>query len=406
MSVKPISVATGSPFHAMYQYLQIVKKIWPLLLGHFTNDYYANSLPALIPIVLIKFDLSLGMVGLLASSFLTIGSFAQLLFGMISDRFSRFNFTLIGMGITGISFSLAGLAPSYWMLIIAVGIAGVGSAMFHPKATAETGALTPNQRGLTIALFIACGTAGFSLGPVAAALIYDTLGLEGGSFLMLAAILLVLVFLVRTIPSGKQNLAISKHMSWFSALKVLMIPWLVVVFRHAVYLSFMTYTIILLKERGISYLSSSLGLSIFLLSGVLGIMAGGPLSDRFGRRPVVVLSLLIALPNLLVFLHTEGVISFVCLIIGGFCLIMNNPVVVAYAQEKLPDHGGTASAITMGFGWGIGALMLSPIGILADYWGIVNALDLVISLLVIAIALSFLLHPQHDRPKVFVSESI
>ena len=160
MSVNPITVDAGISIRSLHQYLQLVKRIWPLLLGHFINDFYANVLPALLPIALIRFDLSLAMVGLLASSFLTIGSFSQLLFGMISDRFTRFNFTLAGVGITGVFLSLAGLSPTYWLLVIAVGLAGIGSAMFHPKATAETGALSPNQRGLTIALFIACGTAG------------------------------------------------------------------------------------------------------------------------------------------------------------------------------------------------------------------------------------------------------
>ena len=408
MSFNTVSRSLESPLQSLLKSIHLGKRIWPVLLGHFTNDFYANILPALLPILLVKLDLSLAMVGFLASSFLTAGSFAQVIFGVLSDRFLRFNFMLVGIALTGIFLSLAGLLPNYWMLMVAVAIAGLGTAMFHPRATAETGALAPNQRGLTIALFIACGTFGFSLGPLASAMMYENLGLEGGSWLLLALILAALLVLKRAMPSGVQSPAKTQHTPWsegshpigqnipWKAMKVLWVPWLIVVSRHIVYMSFMIYSIILLEDRGHSYLVSSLGLSLFLAAGVFGILAGGPLSDRFGRCPVVVISLLIAIPALFVFLHTDGVLSFLFLMLGGFMLIGNNPVVVAYAQEKLPNHTSTASAVTMGLGWGVGALIIGPIGGLADQWGIVAAMDLVVATLVVALLLSFQLRSKTD----------
>lgn len=400
------SSQTGSMIQSFQKSLTLIKRVWSLLLGHFTNDFYANLLPAMLPIVLVKFDLTLAMVGFLASSFLTIGAFSQLLFGVISDRFTRINFPLLGVGVTGVFFSLAGLAPSYWLVLGAVSLAGLGSAMFHPKATAETGALSSDQRGLTLALFIACGTAGFSFAPIVSALVYDSLGLEGGSWVFLALIGIAIVFFAWAMPKSHPVSTKKQHTRWMEALKVLMIPWLIVVFRHTTYLSFMTYTIILLEERGLSYISASFGLSLFLLAGVFGIVAGGPLSDHYGRKPVTILSLMVALPSLLIFLHTSGWVSFSFLMLGGFSLIMNNPVVVAYAQEKLPNHASTASAITMGFGWGIGALMVAPIGALADQWGIVVALDWVVASLLVAVVLSFGLHSKESRAKGVLSLGI
>ena len=394
MSLNAIGRKSANPIRSIWKAIQLGKRIWPVLLGHFTNDFYANILPALLPILLIKLDLSLAMMGFLASSFLIAGSFAQIIFGLLSDRFRRFDFMLVGIALTGIFLSLAGLLSNYWLLMVAVAIAGLGTAMFHPRATAETGALAPNQRGLTIALFIACGTIGFSLGPLAAAMMYETLGLEAGSWLLLALILAVLVVLKRAMPASLQSPAKTLYAPWSEAMRVLWVPWLIVVSRHIVYLSFMVYTIILLEQRGYSYLVSSLGLSLFLVAGVFGIMAGGPLSDRFGRCPVVVVSLLIALPSLFVFLHTDGALSLIFLFLGGFMLIGNNPVVVAYAQEKLPGHASTASAVTMGLGWGVGALIIGPIGGLADRWGIVAAMDLVVGTLVVALLFSFQLRSK------------
>jgi len=265
MTLNAIGRKSANPIRSIWKSIQLGKRIWPVLLGHFTNDFYANILPALLPILLIKLDLSLAMVGFLASSFLIAGSFAQIIFGLLSDRFRRFDFMLVGIALTGIFLSLAGLLSNYWLLMVAVAIAGLGTAMFHPRATAETGALAPNQRGLTIALFIACGTVGFSLGPLAAAMMYETLGLEAGSWLLLALILAVLVVLKRAMPTSLQSPAKTLYAPWSEAMRVLWVPWLIVVSRHIVYLSFMVYSIILLEQRGYSYLVSSLGLSLFLI---------------------------------------------------------------------------------------------------------------------------------------------
>ena len=148
MSVNTISSNSLSARRSLRNSILLGKRIWPVLLGHFTNDFYANILPALLPILLVKLDLSLALVGFLASGFLIAGSFAQLIFGVLNDRFRRFNFMFVGIALTGIFLSLAGLLTNYWLLMVAVAIAGLGTAMFHPGATAVTGALAPNQRGV------------------------------------------------------------------------------------------------------------------------------------------------------------------------------------------------------------------------------------------------------------------
>ncbi len=370
------------------------RRLLPLMGAHFANDFYANLLPALLPLLKAKFGLSLALVGLASTAFTAMASLTQVLFGALGDRVRTFNFAVWGPALTGLFLSLAGLAPSYGVLLGAVVLAGLGTAMFHPQATALAGSLAERRRGLAISLFIAGGTAGFSLSPVLAALLFTALGLGWGSGVLLLAALLAFALLRHTVPAPPAVEPI--RLRWWDAFRPLAVMWLIVVLRHAVYLSFLTYLIILLEARGLSYQMGSAGLFLFLLGSAASSLLGGPLSDRFGRRRVVFLSFLLAYPLLFAFLHGAGWTMLVWLTLAGMALALNNPVIVAHAQELFPRHAGTASAITMGFGWGVGSLLVSPVGAAADRWGMVPALDGISLAALLAALLALRIPPAAD----------
>jgi len=150
--------------------------------------------------------------------------------------------------------------------------------------------------------------------------------------------------------------------------------WGLVVLRHLVLLSFMTFLIILLEGRGLSYLAGSVSLVGFLLVSAPAGIIGGHLSDRFGRWPVTIWSLWLGFLAMLGFLAARSVLSIALLLLGGALLSASNPVIVAHAQELLPQRASTASAVVMGVAWGVGGLLISPVGVLADAWGIEQAL--------------------------------
>ena len=359
------------------------KRLSPLMLAHGVNDFYSNVLPALLPLVKAKFDLSLALVGLASTTFTVSASLTQLLFGWLGDRFSRVNFAVWGPALTGAFMALAALAPSYGLLLPVLILAALGTAMFHPQATAIAGSLATHRRGLAISLFIAGGSLGFSLGPTLAASLFEGMqqawgSWELGAWVLLGAVVLCWLMLQRTVPPPPQIRAGAlPARALLAAWRPLFTLWLIVVLRHAVYLSFLTYLIILMQQRGFSYQEGSVILFFFLLGGALSTLVGGPLSDRHGRKPVVVVSLALVYPCLWLFLHDPGWAGYVGLIALGMALSINNPVIVAQAQELVPHHASTASAITMGLGWGVGSLLVSVAGLLADRWGIVSALDLI-----------------------------
>lgn len=93
---------------------------------------------------------------------------------------------------------------------------------------------------------------------------------------------------------------------------------------------------------------------------------GGPLSDRFGKRNLLILSTLGALPLTLLTPYVSGFWSFPLLLVSGFIMLSSFSVTVVYAQELLPGKIGTVSGLIIGLAFGMGGMGALAFGYLAD----------------------------------------
>ena len=125
-------------------------------------------------------------------------------------------------------------------------------------------------------------------------------------------------------------------------------------------------------------------LTVFLMSGTVGGLLGGYLSDRIGRRLVIVWSLIIAVPLLLLMIRAEGISLWIVTGMAGAAILTSFSVLTVKAQEMLPGNIGMASGLILGFGIGVGGLGAWPAGILAERLGIFETLNLLASLPVLA----------------------
>jgi FSR family fosmidomycin resistance protein-like MFS transporter len=138
---------------------------------------------------------------------------------------------------------------------------------------------------------------------------------------------------------------------------------------------------------------------VISLAGALGGLAGGRLSDRLGRKPVVVGSLLLALPLLVLSLLAGGLLVWPLLVMAGACLLASNSVTVVQGQELLPSNAGIASGLTLGLGFGLSGLIGSAMAVLADHIGVETAIFLVPLLAPVAAGLALWV-PDRARPVV------
>ena len=81
-----------------------------------------------------------------------------------------------------------------------------------------------------------------------------------------------------------------------------------------------------------------------------------------------------------------GVASLVSLVAGSFALQTSLPVNVVLGQELSPRHSSTISSLLMGGAWGVGALLIGPIGALADHRGLTVALGSLAAILLVGFA--------------------
>lgn len=135
-----------------------------------------------------------------------------------------------------------------------------------------------------------------------------------------------------------------------------------------------TYLPMYLVSQGYSLVMASTALTLMLLTGVAGQVAGGHISDRVGRKEFMVFALAGAVPLFYLFFATSGILQLVILLCFGFCLWSTFAVAVAMSHELLPGNVGLASGVMLGLAIGFGGLGVAVNGMIADTYSLAAAI--------------------------------
>ncbi len=361
--------------------------------AHFCVDSYATMLAPLLPLVMTRLGLGIAGAGFLGT-LITLCSITQPLLGLWGDRMRRRRLVLGGLAMTAVFTPLMGIAPSYWVLVGILWLGGLGVAAFHPQAFSLAGELSGPRRGFGLALFIFGGTLGLGVTPLWVRPFAQAMGLEWLPVVSLPG-LVMLILVWRCLPLDNPQAASrdggSRSPAADGVRRGLMLITVVVILRSVTGLCFGIFLAVLARERGLSPEEGDRWLAIYNISGVLGALLFGYLSDRVSKRPLVCGSLLAASPALYWFLQAEGPAAYLLLGVGGGFLLSSNSILVALAQELAPGRSGLASSLPLGFSWGVASLSLGPAGYIADRIGLDQTLGwLALLPLVTAVAALFL----------------
>ena len=180
----------------------------------------------------------------------------------------------------------------------------------------------------------------------------------------------------------------------------LVLLWFVIVMSSTCSTAFATFLAVLVTDRGGSAFIGGAAISVFLLSGAVTGFLAGSLSDRFGRKRVILTSLVLATPFYILFLYGPVSAALAFIAAAGVFGLSSIPVGVVAAQECLPGRTGLVSGLVMGLAWGVGGLALTPIGWLADRFGLIAVMTVVSFLPLVAAALmASYREPLQPRPE-------
>ena len=349
--------------------------------GHFVNDFYNGFLAPLLPIIVIRLDISLASAGLLISIFSISNSLLQPIAGLVADRMKRNYFVLIGPVLAGTFMALIGWVNQYWTLLLILCMSGIGTAIFHPQAAAMVGNLGNNRKGLAMSIFNTAGALGVTVGSIFIIPFINQFGLKSTIITIIPVLLLFLYsyrYLMgqRIVSSNYAVIPLIKNLIKSNASLVLNLH-LIVVIRATLILAFSGFIPLYLTSQGRSTFFGAVGLAVFQIFSVLGILIGGHIFDRFGSRKLLMASFIFIVPFALAFLNLPSLWGFPFLALMGFFLSSSTPVNIILGQRLAPNNASFMSAVMMGLGWGVAGLLMTPVGAIADNIGLHWALTIV-----------------------------
>lgn len=347
--------------------------------GHFLSDFYNTFLPALLPAATTSLGLSLTTAGSLVMIFSFTASILQPIFGYYIDKHGWSWLIIWTIPVSGLFICLAGMATTVWQLTLCVTLSGLSLSLFHPLGSAMLGKATDEQnKNLAMSLFIGGGNIGVAIAPAIVLAFLFYIGSDYLLWLAIPGIAIGLAFYltgVHKIPLAKPSSQATPATAWYKSVSLLKLN-LVMGLRSWPQAAIPNFLALWLVSQGYSPTMAGSLLTAFLAGGALGSVGGGFLSDRIGRKPCIIVALMLTIPLLYAFLTASSLTasSYLLLFAGGAALQGTLPVSIVWAQEMLPANAAMASGMMLGLSFGLGGLGAALTGVMADFTGLHTAL--------------------------------
>lgn len=367
--------------------------------GHGAVDFASGAVPALLPFLVERFDLTYtAAAGIMLAATLS-SSLVQPAFGWLSDSHGATWLLPVGLLLAAAGMGAAGVVPSYPLVLAAVFVSGLGIAAYHPEGAKFALYASGQRRASGMSYFNIGGNTGYALGPIVVTPLVVGLGLAGT---LVAALPVVAVAIAVSFALPRLGSMHARHrgvslLPGENQPRAMGLLVGVILFRSFTWFGLITFVPLWLVSLGHTKAEGNRLLALMLASGVAGALVFGPIADRFGLRRTLLASTLAMPPLVLTFLHVGGVPGAAALMLVGACIVGTFGVVMVLSQSYLPRHVAMASGLNVGLAIGLGGLAAVALGAVADAVDLQAALTVCALTPILAAALCLLLPAPGGR---------
>jgi FSR family fosmidomycin resistance protein-like MFS transporter len=374
-------------------------RLLTLMLGHFTVDSYAGVVPVLLPLLIGRFQLNLATVGLVSLAYSGMAAISQPLFGLLADRFGT-RLTGLALGWTALTFASIGFADNFPLLLLLALASGLGSGAFHPMGALDVRALLPGWRQSSgMSIYVTAGFVGVAAGPLIGIAAFGASSLHGTAWLVIPGLLGGGYLLWRM--RGRPDAAVTGARKGPSSSLGIPVFALAVVIGVMMSRSWTVYVFQAFTPTWYKQLGYGPGFyaplaTTLVLASAVGTLGCGALADRFGRRTVILSTLVLTIPAILLYTMFPGPWAFLTAILIGFLAASTAPLLLLMAQQLMTNRAGLASGLVMGLGFVTGAIGIPVNGAIADSIGLQKSLMTHVVLVAATIALAWFLPRESE----------
>ena len=350
--------------------------------GHFINDIYTGFLNPIMPFIAEQVKISMPVATIILSCSHIFSSLLQPFFGFFADNMRKRALIFWGLIFTSVFISFAPASQNIFNMVLFIMLGSLGSSLFHPQSLGLISKFSKSDVVRNMGIFIACGTLGYSMGPLFSSAISQYFGLNKMPFLALlgvvwAIIMFCMVPKFSNEKTPKPNINFAKAVKDILSNRKLNILNVIAMLKSLMTTSCSILLPFLWKSQGYSKFQIGLALFYFIFLGGIASLLSPKFEHKIGTANVFYFSMITTFPLMILFMFTYKsmpVLSFVIFAVMGFVTMFATPITMNLAQNIIPEYKSIIGGFINGFSWGVVAIIMSVVGFIAHSASIVPVL--------------------------------
>jgi FSR family fosmidomycin resistance protein-like MFS transporter len=259
-----------------------------------------------------------------------------------------------------------------------------------------------------MSVYVTAGTVGVAAGPLVGILLFGAFGIEGTGLLVIPGLIAggYLLWRMRGNPRGIAGSARGHTGPGRVPIFALAVVIGVMMSRSWTVGVFQAFTPTWYEQLGYGPAFYGPLATVIVLASAVGTVGCGTLADRYGKRTVILATLVLSVPAILLFTMFPGPWAFATGALIGILAASTAPLMLLMAQQLMAARAGLASGLVMGLGFVTGAIGIPINGAIADSIGLQRSLMTHIVLVILTIAIAWFLPREADMERLSADQTV